>query len=163
MAEIEKSVVVDVPLRTAYNQWTQFESFPEFMEGVKEVRQLDDRRLHWRAVIAGREQQWDAVITQQVPDQVVGWRSTEGAPNAGNVRFEAEGPDRTMVRLHLIYEPEGPVESAVDALGFLARRVEGDLVRFKDFIEGRGVETGAWRGTISAPAPEGTQNPEAGG
>lgn len=160
MAEIEKSLVVDVPVGTAYNQWTQFESFPNFMEGVKEVRQLDDKTLHWVAEVAGREQEWDAVITQQVPDQVIGWRSVEGAPNAGNVRFEAEGPDRALVRLHLVYEPQGALEQAVDALGFLARRVEGDLVRFKEFIEGRGVETGAWRGRIESPAPEGTHNPE---
>src|SRR5690348_5342560 len=130
MAEIEKTIVVEVPLRTAYNQWTQFETFPEFMEGVKEVRQLDDRSLRWRAEVGGRELSWNAVITQQVPDQVVGWRSVDGAPNAGNVRFDAEGPDRTRVRLHLTYEPHGPLEGAVDALGFLARRVEGDLERF---------------------------------
>ncbi len=162
MAEIEKSIVVGVPVRTAYNQWTQFESFPSFMDGVKEVRQLDDRTLHWRAEVAGREQEWDAVITQQVPDNVIGWRSTEGAPNAGNVHFEAEGPDRTRIRLHLVYSPRGPVEGAVDALGFLARRVEGDLDRFNEFIERRGAETGAWRGTLREPEPRGTHNPEHG-
>ncbi len=162
MAEIERSIVVAAPLRAVYNQWTQFESFPEFMDGVVEVRQLDERRLHWRARVAGREVEWDAVITQQVPDQVIGWRSVEGAPNAGNVRFQAEGPDRTLVRLHLVYEPQGPIEGAVDALGILHRRVEGDLERFRSFIEERRAETGAWRGTISQPEPGGAHNPEHG-
>lgn len=162
MAEIEKSIVVDVPLRTAYDQWTQFESFPRFMEGVKEVRQLNDRTLHWRAEIAGQEREWDAVITQQVPDDRIGWRSTSGAAVAGNVRFEPDGPDRTRVVLHMLYEPSGAVESAVDALGFVSRRVEGDLERFKRFIESQGAQTGAWRGEIHEPEPEGTHNPERG-
>lgn len=160
MAEIEKSIEVAVPLRTAYDQWTQFESFPEFMEGVKEVRQLDDRTLHWRAEVAGREQEWDAVITQQVPDDRIAWRSTAGTTVAGNVRFEPAGPDRTRVFLHMLYEPANPVESAVDALGFVSRRVEGDLERFKRFIEAQGAQTGAWRGEIHEPEPEGTHNPE---
>lgn len=160
MAEIEKSIVVEVPVTTAYNQWTQFESFPQFMDGVLEVRQLDDRSLRWRANLAGRETEWDAVITQQVPDDRIGWRSTAGATNAGNVRFEAEGPDATRVHLHIVYEPEGAIESAADALGFVSRRVEGDLSRFKQFIESRSRETGAWRGEIHAPVPTATSNPE---
>lgn len=160
MAEIEKSIVVEVPLTTAYNQWTQFESFPEFMDGVREVRQLDDSRLRWRANVGGRELEWEAVITQQVPDDRIGWRSVSGAPNAGNVRFEAEGPSSTRVHLHLIYEPDGAIESAVDALGLVSRRVDGDLSRFKQFIESRSRETGAWRGEIHEPAPGATHNPE---
>ena len=160
MAEIEKTLAVNVPLRTAYDQWTQFATFPDFMEGVREVRQLDDRTLHWRAEIGGREREWDAVITQQVPDQVIGWRSTSGTTVAGNVRFEPDGPDRTRVALHMLYEPEGALESAVDALGFVGRRVEGDLERFKRFVEGRGEQTGSWRGEIHEPEPEGTRNPE---
>ncbi|HEX6548843.1 MAG TPA: SRPBCC family protein [Candidatus Dormibacteraeota bacterium] len=157
---MEKEITVDVPIQVAYNQWTQFEEFPQFMEGVREVRQLDDRSLHWKAEIAGRLQEWDAVITDQEPDRVIGWRSTSGAPNAGNVHFDAEGPDRTRVRLHMMYEPQGPIEGAVDALGFVSRQVEGDLQRFKTFIEGRGRETGAWRGEIHQAEPRGTQNPE---
>lgn len=148
MAKIEKSIDVHVPLRTAYNQWTQFEEFPMFMEGVEEVRQLDDKRLLWRAQIAGKEEQWYAEISEQIPDQRVAWRSTSGATNAGVVTFHYIDPNTTRVMLQLEYEPEGPVETIGDVLGFVSRRVQGDLERFKKFIESRGVETGAWRGTI---------------
>jgi uncharacterized membrane protein len=159
MAEVERSIVVGVPVSTAYNQWTQFEDFPRFMEGVKEVRQLDDSRLRWRASVGGRDEEWEAVITQQVPDERIGWRSVDGAPNAGNVRFEpADGG--TRVTLHMLYEPRGVVEAAGDLVGFVERRVDGDLARFKEFVESRGSETGAWRGTIHNPAPQGTRNPE---
>ena len=159
MAEIEKSIDVDVPVDSVYAQWTQFESFPEFMEGVKEVRQLSAERLHWKAEIAGRTEEWDAVITQQAPNQAIGWRSVEGAANAGNVRFEAVDGG-TRVHLHLVYEPAGALEKAVDALGFVSRQVESDLERFKRFIESRGRPTGAWEGEIRNPAPEGTRNPQ---
>jgi uncharacterized membrane protein len=148
MAYIEESIDVDVPIRTAYNQWTQFEEFPRFMEGVKEVRQLDDKRLHWRAEIAGKEVDWDAEITEQVPDQRVAWTSITGTSNAGSVTFRASGPSRTRVTLRLDYDPEGFRESAGSALGMVRSRVTGDLERFKKFIESRGVETGAWRGEI---------------
>ena len=148
MAHVEKSIEVNVPVRTAYNQWTQFESFPQFMEGVEEVRQLDDKHLHWRAKIAGKTEEWNADITQQQPDQMVAWRSTSGAENAGMVTFTPLTSDRTRVNLALDYTPEGPVEKAGDLLGMVSRRVEGDLKRFKDFIESRGMATGAWRGEI---------------
>lgn len=148
MAKIEKSVDVHVPVRTAYNQWTQFEEFPMFMEGVEEVRQLDDKRLLWRAEIAGKKEQWYAEISEQVPDKRVSWHSTSGATNAGVVTFHYLDPNTTRVMLQLEYEPEGPVEAIGDVLGFVTRRVQGDLKRFKEFIESRGVETGAWRGTI---------------
>ena len=148
MAHVEKSIEVDVPVQTAYNQWTQFESFPQFMEGVEEVQQRDDRRLHWRATIAGKTEEWDAAITQQQRDQVVAWRSTSGAENAGTVTFTPLMADRTRVNLALDYTPEGPIEKAGDLLGVVSRRVESDLKRFKDFIESRGRETGAWRGEI---------------
>jgi uncharacterized membrane protein len=148
MASIEKSIEVDVPVRTAYNQWTQFEEFPRFMEGVKEVRQLDDKRLHWRAEVLGKELEWLAEITQQIPDQRITWRSTSGAKNAGAVAFEALGPERTRVTLRIEYEPEGAAESAGSALGLVSARIEGDLKRFKKFIEERGRETGQWRGEI---------------
>ena len=150
MPMVEKSVEVDVPVRAAYNQWTQFEEFPRFMEGVKAVRQLDDQRLHWRAEIAGQDVEWDAVITEQMVERHIGWRSTSGARNAGTVVFEPLGANRTRITLRVEYEPEGPTQKLGDWLGAFSGRVEGDLRRFKEFIEARGVETGAWRGEIHA-------------
>jgi uncharacterized membrane protein len=149
MAEgIEKSVEVDVPVRTAYDQWTQFEEFPQFMDGVDSVRQLDDTRLHWVASIAGVQREWDAEIVEQVPDQVISWRATGGTRNDGVVRFESLGADRTRVTLLLDVEPEGFVENVGDKLGFISKRAEGDLKNFKKFIEARGTESGAWRGEV---------------
>jgi uncharacterized membrane protein len=148
MATIEKSVEVEVPVRVAYNQWTQFEEFPKFMEGVRSVRQLDDKRLLWRADIGGTEQEWEAEITEQVPDERIAWRARSGKSNAGVVTFHRIADARTRMMLQLDYEPEGAVENIGDALGVVSRRVEGDLERFKDFIESRGRETGAWRGEI---------------
>jgi uncharacterized membrane protein len=148
MANIEKSIDVNVPVRTAYDQWTQFEEFPRFMEGVQEVRQLDDKRLRWRANVGGKEEQWDAEITEQIPDERIAWRSTSGAENAGVVTFHHISDTTTRVMLQLDYDPQGVVENVGDALGAVSRRVEGDLERFKEFIEGRGVETGAWRGEV---------------
>lgn len=148
MNSIEKSIVVDVPVSTAYNQWTQFESFPQFMEGVESVQQRGDMLTHWRANIAGKTEEWDAEITEQTPDQRVAWRSTSGAYNAGTVRFQPMGAQQTQIYLRLDYMPEGIVEKAGDALGLVERRVTGDLERFKKFIESRGSETGAWRGEI---------------
>ena len=145
---IEKQIEVHVPVHTAYNQWTQFEDFPRFMEGVKEVRQLDDKRLHWRAMIAGKEKEWDAEIFEQVPDHKIAWRSTSGARNDGIVTFDKRGDNVTLVTLHLDYDPEGAVENVGDKLGVVSHRVEGDLKRFKEFVESRGTETGAWRGEI---------------
>jgi uncharacterized membrane protein len=148
MATIEKSIVVDVPVRTAYNQWTQFEEFPHFMEGVQAVKQLDDKRLHWRANIGGKEKEWDAEITEQIPDSRIAWRSINGAPNAGVVTFHRLSDSQTKVMLQIDYAPEGLVENVGDAMGVVEQRVQGDLKRFKEFIESRGRETGAWRGTI---------------
>jgi uncharacterized membrane protein len=148
MPTIEKSIDVEVPVRTAYNQWTQFEEFPRFMEGVKEVKQISDDRLHWCAEVGGKKEEWDARITEQKPDERVAWTSEGAAMNAGVVTFHKLTPEQTRVMLQLEYEPEGVVESAGSALGFVSRRVEGDLHRFKEFIESRGEETGAWRGTI---------------
>jgi carbon monoxide dehydrogenase subunit G len=146
--KVEKSVQVDVPLSTAYNQWTQFEDFPHFMGGVKEVRQLDDRRLHWVAEIAGVRREWDASILEQVPDQKVAWAATSGATNAGSVRFEPAGADSTIVYLTLEYEPEGVVEQVGDKLGIVERQVTSDLERFKALIEDQGYASGAWRGAV---------------
>ncbi len=148
MERIEKSIEVDVPLRTAYNQWTQFEEFPKFMEGVEEVRQLDEKRLFWRAQIAGKSTEWEAEIYEQIPDSRIAWRSTSGAPNAGAVSFQSLGPERTRVNLMIDYQPLGVVEKVGDALGIVSGRVEGDLQRFKKFIEERGAATGGWRGEI---------------
>ena len=148
METIEKSVEVDAPISTVYNQWTQFEEFPRFMEGVKEVRQLDDKRLHWHAEIAGKDKHWDAEIYRQEPDQTIAWRSTSGAQNGGEVRFASAGNGGTRVTLTMSYDPEGFIENVGDALGAVGMRVQGDLNRFKEFIESRGRETGGWRGEI---------------
>lgn len=148
MERIEKTIDVDRPVRSVYNQWTQFEDFPRFMAGVKQVTQLDDTHVHWEAEIWGRNVEWDAEITEQDPDRRISWRSINGAPNAGTVRFEPLGEDRTRVRLVMAYEPQGAVESVGDALGLLNARVETTVQDFKKFIESRGVETGAWRGSV---------------
>jgi uncharacterized membrane protein len=148
MPRIEKDIVVSVPVKDAYDQWTQFESFPQFMEGVKEVVQLDEKTLRWRANVAGKEEEWEAEITEQMPDRHIAWRSTTGAPNAGSVMFAPSGADSTRVVLEISYEPRDAGEKVGDALGVLERRVEGDLKRFKDFIEKRQTPTGAWRGEI---------------
>jgi uncharacterized membrane protein len=148
MANIERHIDVHVPVRTAYNQWTQFEEFPHFMEGIEQVKQLDDVRLHWRATIAGKSEEWFAKITEQTPDQRVAWTSTSGAQNAGVVTFHKIDDNTTRVMLQLDYEPQGIIEKAGSALGIVENRVKGDLERFKKFIESRGVETGAWRGEV---------------
>jgi len=149
MATIEKSIDVQVPVRTAYNQWTQFEEFPHFMEGIEEVRQLDDTHLHWVASVGGQRKEWDAEITEQVPDQRVAWRSEAGDENAGVVTFHRLDDSSTRVMVQLAYQPEGVVEHAGSALGIVGGRVEGDLKRFKEFIEERGQQTGAWRGEVN--------------
>ena len=148
MEHVEKIVDVDRPIGTVYNQWTQFEDFPSFMEGVLEVRQLDDTHLHWRAQIWGKEKEWDAEITEQEPDKRISWKSTSGAPNAGTVRFEPLDDDRTRVRLVMAYDPEDVIENVGDALGIFSARVGQTVQDFKKFIESRGVETGAWRGAV---------------
>ncbi len=148
MTSIGKSIEVEVPLSTAYNQWTQFERFPEFMEGVEQVKQLNDTLLWWAADVGGRRKEWYADITEQIPDQRIAWESEEGSPNAGVVTFTPLGESKTCILLQLSYEPEDIIETAGDKLGFVSRRVEADLKRFKEFIEARGVETGAWRGAV---------------
>ncbi len=148
MTTIEESVEVEVPVRTAYNQWTQFEEFPRFMEGVTQVRQISDTKLHWVAEIAGQRREWDADITEQMPDQRISWCSTEGATNSGVVTFHRLGDGRSKVMLQLEFEPEDAKEQVGDKLGMIKGKVKGDLKRFKDFIESRGGETGAWRGEV---------------
>jgi uncharacterized membrane protein len=148
MSNIEQSIDVNVPVHVAYNQWTQFEEFPRFMEGVEEIRQLDDKRLHWRANVGGKEKEWDAVITEQIPDQRIAWKNTTGAKNAGVVTFHHISDKTTRVMLQLEYGPEGIIENVGDTIGVVSSRVKGDLERFKEFIERRGSETGAWRGKV---------------
>jgi len=151
MSNIEQSVDVNVPVHTAYNQWTQFEEFPRFMEGIEEIRQLNDKRLHWRANVGGKEKEWDAVITEQIPDQCIAWKNTTGAKNAGVVTFHRINDKTTRVMLQLEYDPEGIIENVGDVIGVVSARVRGDLERFKKFIEERGSETGAWRGKVEQP------------
>lgn len=135
-------------MQKVYNQWTQFEEFPEFMDGVEQVQQLDDKRLHWVASIAGRRHEWDAEIYEQVPDQRIAWRSITGSTNEGVVTFDKVGENATRVTAHISFEPEGTIEIIGEALGIASARVKGDLKRFKELLESRGKETGAWRGEI---------------
>jgi uncharacterized membrane protein len=148
MSVIEKSIDVNVPVRTAYNQWTQFEDFPQFMEGIVAVDQQSATRLHFTADIGGKRKSWEAKITEQIPDERVAWCSTSGARNAGVVTFHRLAAAKTRVMLQVEYDPEGIVENVGDFVGVVSARVEGDLERFKAFIESRGTETGAWRGTV---------------
>jgi uncharacterized membrane protein len=155
MSKIEASIDVDVPVRVAYDQWTQFEEFPRFMDAVESVTQLDDTHLHWVAKIAGIRKEWDAKITQQQPDQRVAWTSTKGADNAGSVDFHRVDDSRTRITLTMDVDPEGVIESVGDAVGVPEGQVEGDLKRFKEFIEQRPVPSGAWRGTVNQPDIDG--------
>ena len=145
---VEESVEVNVPVETAYNEWTQFEEFPRFMEGIEEVRQLDDTHVHWVASSGGRRREWDAEITEQRPNERVAWHATSGKRNAGVVTFHRLGDERSKMMVQLDFEPEGFRETAGSILGLDRRRIRGDLERFSELVEGRGVESGAWRGTV---------------
>jgi uncharacterized membrane protein len=160
MPTLKKSIEVNVPVRVAYDQWTQFEEFPRFMEGVESVQQLDDKRLHWRAKVAGKVEEWDAEIVKQVPDQVISWRSTSGARNEGTVRFVTLEQDKTKVDLEMHWEPKDVAERVGDVLGADDMRIQGDLDRFAEFIEGRRTPTGAWRGEIHGGKVEGERAEE---
>ena len=151
MSTITESVDVHVPVGQAYNQWTQFEAFPAFMEGVEQVRQLDDTHLHWVTRIGGVMREFDATITEQHPDERVAWKSDSGPTHAGVVTFHRLDEDTTRVTAQMDIDPEGFAEQAADKLGVLSRRVKGDMKRFKEFIEEQGQETGAWRGDVSRP------------
>jgi carbon monoxide dehydrogenase subunit G len=154
--KVEKSILVNVPVSTAYNQWTQFEEFPEFMGGVQSVTQLDDQRLEWVAEIGGVKRRWEARILEQVPDRKVAWAATSGATNAGAVLFEDLGGGQTRVTLSMEYEPEGLIEKVGDALNIIEHQAEGDLGRFKAFIESERYATGAWRGSVNEGVGIGT-------
>jgi uncharacterized membrane protein len=148
MASVETSIEVKVPIRTAYDQWTQFEEFPRFMAGVESVKQLDDTHLHWIANIGGVRREWDAEITEQHPEERVAWRATSGADNGGVVTFHHLDPNTTKVMLQLEFDPDGFVEQVGDKMGIVESQAKADLDRFKEFIEDRGTETGAWRGDV---------------
>ncbi|MEV1050315.1 SRPBCC family protein [Streptomyces sp. NPDC049887] len=148
MSQVEESIEVDVPVRAAYNQWTQFTSFPEFMDGVERVDQLSDTLTHWTTSIDGVQRQFDAKITEQIPDERVAWTTVEGERQAGVVTFHRLAETRTKVMLQMDFDPQGLAETVGDKLGFVRRQVTGDLERFKRFIEARGTETGGWRGEV---------------
>lgn len=148
MSSILESVEVEVPIRVAYDQWTQFEEFPLFMDGVEKVQQLDAVHLHWVASIAGVHREWDARITEQVPDERVAWTNLDGVTNGGVVSFTPIGPQTTLVTLQMEVEPDGLLENVADAFGLIERQASGDLERFRDFITARGFETGGWRGEV---------------
>jgi uncharacterized membrane protein len=151
MSTITESVDVEVDVSTAYNQWTQFESFPHFMEGVEEVRQLDDTHTHWVTKVGGATREFDATITEQHPDERVAWKSDDGPEHAGVVTIHRLDDQTSKVTVQMDIDPEGFVENVADKAGILDQRVKGDLKRFKDFIESRGAETGAWRGDVDRP------------
>ena len=147
---IEESIEVSVPVSVSYNQWTQFEDFPLFMEGVEHVEQIDDTRLHWIAKVGGKTNEWDAKILEQHPDKQISWISEDGKKTRGTVAFEPIGEDKTRITLSMSYQAEGLTETLGSAVGLDQRRVRGDLERFKELIESRGAESGAWRGEVSA-------------
>lgn len=151
MSGIIESVDVQVPVSTAYDQWTQFETFPAFMEGVLEVRQGDDTHMHWVTRVGGVTREFDATVTEQHPDERVAWKSDSGPTHAGVVTFHRLDDDTTRVTAQMDIDPDGFVEQAGDKLGILHRRIKGDMQRFKGFIEERGRETGAWRGDVPPP------------
>ncbi len=151
MSTVEKSVEVEVPVRTAYNQWTQFETFPQFMSGVESIEQRDDTMTHWVTKVDGVRREFDAKITEQLPDERVAWTTVDGPRQSGVVTFHRLSDDRTKVMVQMDFEPEGVVESIGDHLGFVTRQVSGDLDRFKTFIEDQHRETGAWRGEVDRP------------
>ncbi len=148
MSTTIQTVEVERPITVVYDQWTQFEEFPQFMDGVESVRQTDDTHLHWKAKIAGVTRQWDAEIVRQDPNREVAWQATSGAANRGQVTFRELGVDRTEVTLDLDFEPGGVVEQVGDKLGIVKARASGDLRRFKEFIEARPMPTGGWPGTV---------------
>ena len=152
MANIEQSIDVEVPISTAYNQWTQFEEFPQFMEGVDEIRQIDDRHVHWVVSFGGTQHEWDAEITEQNPDERVAWKNTDGKDNAGVVTFHQLAADRTRIMVQMDWAPEGVKEKLGASLGFDQRRIEGNLERFKALIESQGTESGAYRETVQRDA-----------
>ncbi len=151
MSTVTESVDVDVPITTAYDQWTQFESFPQFMDGVEEIRQIDDTHNHWVIKVAGVTREFDATITEQHPEERIAWRADDGPNHAGVVTFHRLDDNKTRVTAQMDIDPEGFVENVADKAGILDRRIKADMKRFKEFIESRGSETGGWRGDVQRP------------
>ncbi|MEO8627681.1 MAG: SRPBCC family protein [Betaproteobacteria bacterium] len=151
MSSVERSIEVDAPLSAAYNEWTDFEAYPKFMEGVRQVRLVDPTHLHWRASIGGKEQEWDAEIVQQVPDELIAWRSVKGARKDETVTFDPVGERRTRVTLRVEYEPAGMFEKLGRFMGVVSSRIEGDLARFKRLIEASAADSRRWPGEIPNP------------
>ncbi|MCI3244206.1 SRPBCC family protein [Streptomyces spinosisporus] len=150
MSTVKEAVEVAVPVRTAYNQWTQFAEFPNFMEGVEEVTQIDDTHNHWTTKISGVRREFDTEIVDQLADERIAWRTIGGDTNQrGMVHFQSLDEVHTRVELVMDVESSGPAEKAADMLGMLDRRVKGDMRRFKEFIESRGDESGSWRGRVT--------------
>jgi uncharacterized membrane protein len=148
-SSIVETIEINVPVRTAYNQWTQFEDFPQFMDSVKEIRQLDDKHLHWKANVAGEDKEWDAEITEQIPDKRIAWQSTTGVPNGGVATFHKISDSACRVTVQMDYQPENAAEKIGDAFGAVRMELRGNLQKFKEMLESRGKETGAWRGSIA--------------
>jgi len=148
-SSIVETIEINVPVRTAYNQWTQFEDFPQFMASVHEIRQLDDKHLHWKANVAGEEKEWDVEITEQIPDKRIAWQSTTGVPNGGVATFHKISDTTCRVTVQMDYQPEGAMEKLGDAFGAVRMELRGNLQKFKEMLESRGKETGAWRGSIA--------------
>jgi uncharacterized membrane protein len=147
LGSVEQSIDLDVPVKTAYDRWTQFEEFPRFMKGIKEIRQIDDTHLHWKAEIGGHVKEWDAEITEQRPEERVAWKATDGSPNAGVVTFHRLSDDQSRLMVQIEYEEEGLLEKVGGALGADTHRVKDDLQRFKELVEAHGA-TGGWRGEV---------------
>ncbi|MFL6140972.1 MAG: SRPBCC family protein [Labedaea sp.] len=162
MTTIEKSIDVQAPVRRAYNQWTQFESFPTFMEGVERIRQVTPTRTHWEVNIGGVRREFDAEITEQHPDERIAWKTVDGPEQSGVVTFHRLDDTTTRVNLQMEYHPDTITEKAGAALGAVGTRVKGDLERFKTFIEDRGQETGAWRGDVGRAPQQGEARPDGG-
>jgi uncharacterized membrane protein len=148
LARIEESIVVEVPVSTAYNQWTQFEEFPKFMDGIESVEQIDDTHLRWVAEIGGKREEWTAEIVEQQPDRKIAWKAEGGHQNSGTVGFESLGDNQTRVNVVMEHETEGLTETLGSALGIDSRKVKGDLERFKELVESRGTDSGAFRGEV---------------
>jgi uncharacterized membrane protein len=148
-SSIVETIEINVPVRTAYNQWTQFEDFPQFMASVHEIRQLDDKHLHWKANVAGEEKEWDVEITEQIPDKRIAWQSTTGVPNGGVATFHKISDNTCRVAVQMDYQPEGAMEKLGDAFGAVRMELRGNLQKFKEMLESRGKETGGWRGSIA--------------
>lgn len=155
MASVIESIDIEVPVRVAYDQWTQFESFPQFMVGVDRVVQTDDTHLHWEVSVGGVTREFDTVVTEQHPDERVAWTSTDGTGNAGVVTFHRLGENQSRVTAQIDWSPEGITEKIGAALKIDDSQVRRDLERFKEFIEARGRASGQWRGEVDNAAKQG--------